>query len=311
MPTFIPSQGIQNPITALDNMFKTLFGDNAFVSGTDTTATFQRGQLFIELTGDAFVFAGTGAQTELVGGTLVSAFLPFFRSGYDYSVSDLDLDIATVVAAAALEEAGTDMAALESLIYPLDWTLHGNSTSESILKTQLSFDGVPVAFSGNNTVWLEYGHDRFHAGAGNDTVHGGWLDDVLWGGMGRDILYGERDNDTLYGGLGHDRLLGGVGSDSLHGGRGKDVLNGGQGNDDLYGGMHADRFVFYTAMRPEVDTIHDFEIVLDRIVLRSGTTPTLTETADGVDIADGLRVIHVLGITADDLDSSNLLIPSV
>ncbi|MDK3073294.1 calcium-binding protein [Sedimentitalea sp. JM2-8] len=311
MPTFQTSQSILNPISILDNLFELLMLDSTLVSSSATSAAFDIGTSTIEITGDGFVFDSSGPRTELVGGTIDTLHFAFSRPGYFYTLSELDLDAATLSAAAAQEDSGADPGAIEALIYPMDWTLYGNSLGDVILKDHQSIDGIPVSFSGDNTIWLEYGYDRFHAGAGNDTVHGGMLDDILWGGAGRDRLYGGAQHDTLFGNGGPDRLFGGNGSDQLNGGGGRDTLVGGRGNDDLRGGRDADRFVFNAAVLPEEDTIHDFEIDLDKIVIRSAGDIALSDTASGVDITDGLRIIHVLGVTSDDLDSGNLLLPAV
>jgi Ca2+-binding RTX toxin-like protein len=311
MPTFQTSQSIQNSITILDHLFELLMLDSTPVASSETAASFEVGTSTIEITGEGFVFDTSGPRTELVGGTIDTLHYAFSRPSYNYTLSDIDLDVATLAAAAALEDSGADLGAIEALIHPMDWALYGNSLGDVILKDHQSLDGIAVSFSGDNMVWLEYGYDRFHAGAGNDTVHGGMLDDILWGGAGRDTLYGEGRHDTLFGNGGQDRLLGGNGSDQLNGGVGRDTLIGGRGDDDLHGGRDADRFVFNAAVLPEDDTIHDFEIDLDKIVIRSTGGVTLTDTANGVDIVDGLRIIHVLGVTADDLDSGNLLIPTV
>ena len=113
------------------------------------------------------------------------------------------------------------------------------------------------------------GADSIYGAGGDDVLGGGKRDDLLSGGAGNDSLVGGKDNDTLLGGDGDDRL------------------NGRTGDDLLQGGAGTDRFVFFTAAGN--DTIADFEIGTDRIVLKAfgfgdfdDVLAAMTDTADGV-----------------------------
>src|SRR5581483_8525514 len=103
--------------------------------------------------------------------------------------------------------------------------------------------------------------------SGNDHITGSNFDDVLKGFGGSDHLNGRGGNDLIVGGAGGDNLLGGQGDDTISGGPGNDVLNGGSGNDVLNGGTGADRFVFNTQPALVNDTIVDFAVGQDKIVL--------------------------------------------
>lgn len=311
MPQFQVSEGILNGLRALESSLKALLLDSTHVSSTSSTATFEVGDHTYELTGDNFVFATTNGETHLVSGTLDSVMHNFFAPGYFYSYSDLDLDVATLVAAASQEDSGTDTAALENLLYPLDWTIIGNSEADVVLASAQSNDGVSVSFSGDNIVQLGYGIDEFHAGDGNDKVYGGQSSDKLWGGTGRDLLSGGGSADILLGGAGRDRLSGGNGDDILKGGNGDDRLVGGPGDDILRGDAGKDSFIFTTALSAEEDRIRDFEIGLDLIDIRTSARVTITDTTAGVEIGDGLRSLIVEGVSSGDLDSSNLLITMI
>ena len=124
------------------------------------------------------------------------------------------------------------------------------------------------------------GNDSLIGTDGNDYIDGGNGRDTLTGGKGDDVLVGGDGYDNLIGGDGNDSLLGGAGYDSLIGGAGNDILVGGDGYDDLTGGSGNDQFV-YTSIEDRRDTIADFEIGKDKIVLTelfkslgySGTNP--------------------------------------
>jgi Ca2+-binding RTX toxin-like protein len=68
---------------------------------------------------------------------------------------------------------------------------------------------------------------------------------------------------------GDDRLDGGAGADDLDGGDGADVLIGGLGNDTLRGGSGPDIFRFDTALKNNIDTIVDFNVIDDTIQLEN------------------------------------------
>ena len=121
------------------------------------------------------------------------------------------------------------------------------------------------------------GDDRMTAGEGDDVANGGSGNDHITGDEGDDLLNGGSGNDTVEGGLGQDLLKGSKGSDLLlgddcddilRGGRDNDILIGGNGADVLIGGQGEDLFK-YTAPSEFGDTIVDFEIVSDRLDLRS------------------------------------------
>jgi Ca2+-binding RTX toxin-like protein len=97
--------------------------------------------------------------------------------------------------------------------------------------------------------------------AGNDVYDGSE-------GTTNGIVFGFDGNDTLIGGDGNDTLIGGAGDDLLIGGAGNDLLIGGDGNDTLVGGLGSDRF--FLSLNSGTDTILDFEIGKDLLVLGQG-----------------------------------------
>lgn len=115
--------------------------------------------------------------------------------------------------------------------------------------------------------------------SGNNTLNGTAAADQIQGLAGNDRLYGKDGNDRLEGGTGDDSLWGGAGADTLLGGDGRDVLYGEAGLDILTGGAGADRFVFNTAIGSgNVDTITDFSVVDDTIVLENAIFTALRST---------------------------------
>ena len=153
---------------------------------------------------------------------------------------------------------------------------------------------------GNDFVSGEGGNDLLRGGNGNDTLQGGNGNDTLQGGSGSDRILESGDlnytltNDQLIGrgtdsfssiesarlvGGGSARTMdasavtnfnvileGGGGIDTLLGGFQDDEIVGGVGNDVLTGNDGGDRFT-YTALNHGVDTITDFDVSEDLIVV--------------------------------------------
>ena len=125
-----------------------------------------------------------------------------------------------------------------------------------------------------------------------DTLTGNIENNTLLGFAGNDALYGLDGNDNLQGRDGEDRLYSGSGTDSLQGGAGSDILTGGEGND---------RFIFNTAFNDteDTDTIVDFTIDEDRIILHSSVFSALIE--EGV-LAEASFSASATGAAADEND---------
>ena len=157
--------------------------------------------------------------------------------------------------------------------------------------------------NGHDTLLGGAGADRFIGGAGNDTVSyagssvgvlvnltgGGTNDaagdtfsgieifigsnhtDILNGSANAEIVEGRSGDDWLFGQGGDDVLNGGDGWDIIRGGAGNDVLNGDQGNDTLTGDdagfVSLDRF--YLTPASGHDTITDFQVGVDKLILRN------------------------------------------
>ncbi|MEJ5975353.1 SdiA-regulated domain-containing protein [Novosphingobium sp. PS1R-30] len=113
------------------------------------------------------------------------------------------------------------------------------------------------------------GEDLIGGLLGNDTLYGLDGNDKLWGGLGNDKLFGGNGNDMLSGDFGNDELDGGAGDDMLFGDTGDDKLTGGAGRDtfgfSLFGGK---------------DTITDFNVAEDRLMLGFGVSVSKTKVSD-------------------------------
>ncbi len=93
----------------------------------------------------------------------------------------------------------------------------------------------------------------------------------------------DRSDDVINGQGGKDSLDGLSGNDLLRGGTENDILNGGAGDDIVVGGLGQDYFVFdsgknFVASDLGIDTITDFEVGTDKIVLGSKTFKKLKST---------------------------------
>jgi serralysin len=100
----------------------------------------------------------------------------------------------------------------------------------------------------------------------------------LYGSNAADSLLGNTGGNVIWGANGNDVIYGRDGADTLYGGAGNDLLYGGNGLDRLEGGAGADSFVFNTALAGSVDTIADFSVVDDRILLENAIFTALTAT---------------------------------
>jgi peroxidase len=120
----------------------------------------------------------------------------------------------------------------------------------------------------------------------------------------RDVLKGDADNNFIFGADGHDILRGYRGDDDLQGGNGKDKLIGGAGSDVLSGGNGRDTFVFH-ARDSGHDTITDFDLGLDKLVIRAANWRKIDVSEVGADVVLALGAessIKLVGL-ADDVDA--------
>jgi Ca2+-binding RTX toxin-like protein len=149
-----------------------------------------------------------------------------------------------------------------------DDTITG-SASDDVLRGKKGND-LLFSFDGNDWINGNQGNDLTDGGIGDDTLYGGKGFDTLTGGAASDFLSGNRGEDILIGEKGDDTLYGGQGNDILVGGEGNDFLSGDLGDDTLVGEVGSDRFLLST--NSGIDTIDDFEVGQDLLVLANGLT---------------------------------------
>ncbi|MBI4785156.1 MAG: DUF4347 domain-containing protein [Oscillatoriophycideae cyanobacterium NC_groundwater_1537_Pr4_S-0.65um_50_18] len=182
---------------------------------------------------------------------------------------------------------------------------------------------------GADTLSGARGNDVIYGDTGNNVLKGGLSDDRLYGGRNQDSINGNNGKDVLLGRNGADTLKGGLGDDRLNGGVGNDVLIGVRGRDTLAGGKGRDQFVYY-AFTDAGDTITDFQVGQDRIVLSSlftgsnygssnafrsyvklsqlGSSTLVSVDANG-DTAGGFRdLVTVLGVNSTRLTASSFVL---
>jgi Ca2+-binding RTX toxin-like protein len=151
--------------------------------------------------------------------------------------------------------------------------------------------------------------DRILGTNGDDILTGDSANNVLMGMRGNDSLDGGVGNDTLFGGKANDTLLGGNADDVLFGNRGDDLLDGGLGNDSLTGGNGLDKFLLST--NSGTDTITDFEVSKDLLVLGNGLTfsqLSITQNSGATLIrlsATGEILASLNGVTASAIGAAN------
>ncbi|MEG3997409.1 MULTISPECIES: FG-GAP-like repeat-containing protein [unclassified Microcoleus] len=127
-----------------------------------------------------------------------------------------------------------------------------------------------IGTNGDDILTGNSGNDVLMGMRGNDSLDGSLGNDSVFGGKGSDTILGSSGDDALFGNRGADILNGDDGNDMLYGGKGDDLLNGGLGIDTLIGGMGVDKFLLST--NSGTDTITDFEIGKDLLVLGNGLT---------------------------------------
>jgi len=184
----------------------------------------------------------------------------------------------------------------------------GNDTVEGGAGT----DVLVVDYStANVAIGVRYSSYNPTIGSGRFTISSG--SSVTYSGIERFNLKGTSRSDLLQGGAGNDTLIGEAGNDTLIGGAGDDTLIGGAGNDILTGSMGNDRFLYdtnaaFVASAVGIDTITDFSVGFDKIVLDKTTFTALASTAgNGFNMGQEFAIV---GSDAAAATSSALIVYS-
>ena len=184
--------------------------------------------------------------------------------------------------------------------------------------------------SGNDVLIGGAGFDFIYGGEGDDILNATLADnDNLFGGIGNDVYLVSRNTDTITEGFNQgidtvrssvtnnlinpnlenlvltgaasingtgnnldNQITGNAGNNDLFGLGGNDVLTGAGGNDVLTGGFGNDQFIFNTALPASgIDTINDFVVGSEKIVLDKTFFPALETVAGNLLLATDFRVI--------------------
>ena len=306
----------------IDIVYGSAFGD-AFILGQNDDIVEAGG-------GNDFLDGGTGAD-RLVGGegddtyvvdNLGDVTYEATKEGFDTVQSSLtwtlgaNVEELQLTGTAAINGTGNDAAN----------TLRGNSAAN-----------ILYGLGGNDLLFGNGGNDTLDGGAGADTLRGGLGNDtyvvdnagdkvIEAAGEGTDKaiasvsytlaagsaveqltakagttainLGGNELGQTISGNEGANTLSGNGGNDTLLGLGGNDRLFGGAGNDVLTGGAGHDLFYFNTALTANVDTITDFNVADDTIVLDHAIFAAL---AAGT-LAAGAFAANTTGLAGDASD---------
>ncbi len=161
----------------------------------------------------------------------------------------------------------------------------------------LDLDDIILAGRGADAVFGREGDDILRGERGADSLDGGEGNDEIDGGRGADLALGGLGDDTLIGGRGNDTLDGGAGIDVIEGGRGRDVIRTGEGDDISEGGRGRDSFVFADGESDGAETILDFSVRQDEIVLHN----------QSFGVSDNLLFQNVARVDAADVTNFDLV----
>ena len=182
----------------------------------------------------------------------------------------------------------TGIAAINGTGNDLDNVITGNDAA-NIIDGGVGADTMRGA-GGNDTYLVDNVGDVIdeNAGGGSDTVRSsvsytltGDVEKLALTGSAVEGIGNALDN-VITGSPVANVLRGGSGSDRLEGRDGDDAISGGLGADQLFGQNGADDFLFDTALDGTFDTIGDFEIGVDQILLKS----TVFSAINGVGTLD-------------------------
>lgn len=149
------------------------------------------------------------------------------------------------------------------------------------------YDGLDIIGNQTETNTIIIGEAPGSDSPGNDNVIGGSELDFISTGDGDDIIIGGGGDDIIFGGAGSDIIRGGDGADVITGGADADHLMGGSGKDTF-------RFDLEDFVNGEIDSIHDFEVGVDKIIINGIDSDLVTIEGNAVTY-DGNTIINLGG----------------
>ncbi|MCU0547436.1 MAG: hypothetical protein MUE44_35620 [Oscillatoriaceae cyanobacterium Prado104] len=211
-------------------------------------------------------------------------------------------------------------------------TVIGQSGSDTIYGENSELNSSNL--TGRDLIYGSAGSDMLFGNRGEDSISGGQGNDIVYGGQDNDLIHGDSGSDSLYGNLGNDSICGAEGEDLINGNEGQDYLCGSQGKDTLYGGSENDTLIgengkdwlfggagsdllaggngsdcFVLQLNSSTDTIADFQVGTDRLVLAGGLTfqqLRITQGNGGALISANSQVLAVLnGVNASQITGRN------
>ncbi|MBY8976550.1 S8 family serine peptidase [Rhodobacteraceae bacterium NNCM2] len=191
----------------------------------------------------------------------------------------------------------TSTGGVDTVSSTISWQL-GETFEHLILQSAQVIDALPS--SGDGTVSPQ----AILYGTGNDRSN------QITGSDDQNVLDGLKGADTILGNGGNDTIYGGDGNDFLRGGSGDDLIVAGKGHDDLGGGEGADSFLFSYNNLKTRNTIVDFDLDEDVILLEGETVASMAD--DGGDtlvtLSSGIEIL-MTGISAAEIDADTHFIP--
>lgn len=161
----------------------------------------------------------------------------------------------------------------------------------------------------NDSISGSFGGDSIDAGDGDDLIGGGTGQDTIEAGAGDDLVGGGEGDDDIFGGDGNDFLAGGSRDDIIDGGAGNDTINGGAGSDLMAGGEGADLFVFNAFVDGDFDLITDFEVGVDRFLIRVNDLDNGGNGLQG--FVDALGIVDTVAGAQFNVNGNDVLLEAV
>jgi serralysin len=312
--------------------YESYAGNDTLKGGTGNDAFFARGGNDILLGGGGDDVLGGGTGNDRLNGGAGMDEANFYRSN---TAAASTLAVHVDLQAGTATGQGTDtLISIEKVAGSNGNDVIFGSAAINILSGDRGNDAIHgrggadtlIGMAGNDKLYGDAGNDSLFAGSGSDRFDGGagrdkaiflMIDDSIMAptavrvdlvtgiatGQGTDTLVGienvvgTKHNDIIKGNGLANVLEGEAGNDRIDGRGGNDKLFGHDGKDILTGGSGHDQFIFGAWGLPYADTITDFNVADDTIMLMRGAVPTLPF---GTLAASAFKVLGSGPVDADD-----------